>query len=186
MNILETAETTTTIIMVTLMPIGKHRIFFANDYIEIEQKMRFERASANIDLASMQNLADSQFKVRFVKEYFDDKTKREFEDPRRDTLFENPSNRRKTDNPNQRNFEITIHQQELQFSKLYALYMREAQPIEFSFSIDLDLYRDQFRYLGSAMNGVESYLLNDIRDSQNFGCKFKIQTYFFGAFIGDG
>lgn len=185
MNILETTETTTTTIMVTLMPIGKHRLFFANDYIEIEQQMRFERASANIDLASMQNLADSQFKVRFVKEYFEDKTKTEFDDPRRDTLFENPSNKKKTDNPNQRNFEITIYQQELQFSKLYALYMREAQPIEFSFGIDLDLYRDQFRYLGSNTNGVENYLLNDIRDSHNYGCKFKIQCYFLSAYFGD-
>jgi hypothetical protein len=129
MSILETAETTTTIIMVTLMPIGKHRIFFAKDFIEIEQEMRFERASANIDLASMQNLADSKFKVRFVKEYFDDNSKKEFEDPLRDTLFENPSNKKRTDNPNQRNFEITIHQQELQFSKLYTLYMREAHEL---------------------------------------------------------
>jgi hypothetical protein len=185
MNILEATETTTTTIMVTLMPIGKHCIFFANDYIEIEQKMRFERASANIDLASMQNLADSQFKVRFVKEYFDDKTEKEFEDLIRNTLFENPSNKKKTDNPNQRNFEITIYQQELQFSKLYALYMREAQPVEFSFSINLDLYRDQFRYLGSAINGVETYLLNDIRDSNNYGCKFKIQCYFLSAYFGD-
>ena len=184
MKILDARETTTSTVWVTLAPTGKHCIAFGPDFVEIGQEMWFASASVNIDLASMQTLADSKFKVNFVKEYFEDDVRKDLEGLQINTLFENSSKSKDTNHSNRRNFEITIYQKELQFSKLYELYMKEARIGQFTFSIDLDLYRDEFRYLGNAADGVENYLLNDIRDTSNFGCKFKIKCYYLGTFFG--
>jgi len=184
MKILDARQTTTSTIWLTLAPTGKHCIAFGPDFVEIEQEMRFASASVNIDLASMQSLAESKFKVNFVKEYFEEKVRQELEGAQVNTLFENPSKNKNIHDPSRRNFKITIFQKELQFSKLYDLYMKEVQPSQFTFSIDLNLYRDELRYLGNAADGVENYLLNDIRDGANFGCKFKIKCYYLGAFFG--
>ena len=182
MKILDARQTTTSAVFINLAPIGQPYISFGSDFVEINQEMKFASASANIDLASMQSLTDSKFNVTLVKTYFEEKFREELEEMQVDLLFENPSKNKNVD-LNRRNFAITIYQQELQFSKVYDLYMKGSRLDQFHFSVNLDLYRDELRYLGNAADGTENYLLNDIRDNQNFGCKFKIQTYFFEAFI---
>jgi hypothetical protein len=61
--------------------------------------------------------------------------------------------------------------------------MKDVRMGRFTFSIDLDLYRENFKYLGNDSDGRENYLLNDIRDDKNFGCIFKIKSYNLGAFF---
>ena len=69
MSILDVAQTTTTMVTFTFSPTEKHYIFFGNDYVEVQQELRFEYSSVNIDLASMQSIKESQFLVRFVRDY---------------------------------------------------------------------------------------------------------------------
>ena len=181
MNILDIPQTTTSIVTFTFSPTERHYFFYGNDYVEIQQELRFEKSTVNIDLASMQNMVDSQFLVRFVRDYEAPEKDSLTLNERVDTMFENPSKNKVVSDANVRNFEIKLFLQEQQFNKIYDLYLARIPPGIFTCSINLDLYRDGFKFLGKDADGFEGYLLNDIRDKENFGCKFKISSFLFGA-----
>jgi len=182
MNILDMAQTTTTMVTFTFSPTEKHYIFFGNDYVEVQQELRFEHSSVNIDLARMQSIKESQFLVRFVRDYEVLDKDSPILTERVDTMFENPSKNKVMSDVNTRNFELKLFLQEQQFNKIYDLYLAKITPGIFTCVVNLDLYRDSFKYLGKTPDGVESYLLNDIRDKDNFGAKFKIASFLFGAY----
>lgn len=165
----------------TFSPTQRHYIFFGNDYVEVQQELRFEYSSINIDSASMQSIKESQFLVRFVRDYEELDKDSLILAERVDTMFENQSKNKVMSDANIRNFEMKLFLQEQQFNKIYDLYLAKVTPAIFTCVVNLDLYRDSFKYLGKTVDGVESYLLNDIRDKDHFGCKFKIASFLFEA-----
>jgi hypothetical protein len=181
MNILDVTQTTTAMVTFTFSPTQRHYIFFGNDYVEVQQELRFEYSSINIDSASMQSIKESQFLVRFVRDYEELDKDSLILAERVDTMFENQSKNKVMSDANIRNFEMKLFLQEQQFNKIYDLYLAKVTPAIFTCVVNLDLYRDSFKYLGKTVDGVESYLLNDIRDKDHFGCKFKIASFLFEA-----
>ena len=129
----------------------------------------------------MQSIKESQILVRFVRDYEELDKDSPILAERVDTMFENPSKNKVMSDTNIRNFEMKLFLQEQQFNKIYDLYLTKVTPAIFTCVVNLDLYRDSSKYLGKTADGVESYLLNDIRDKDHFGCKFKIASFLFGA-----
>ena len=181
MNIMDTPQTTTSVVTFTFSPTERHYFFCGNDYVEIQQELKFEKSSVNLDLASMQSVKDSQFLVRFVRDYEVLEKDSPIVSERVDMMLENPSKNKELSDANLRNFEIKLFLQEQQFNKIYDLYLARIPPGIFTCAVNLNLYKDSFKYLGKTPDGVESYLLNDIRDKDNFGCKFMISNFLFGA-----
>jgi hypothetical protein len=183
MKILDVVESTTQEITLTLSSVESHYVFFGEGLIDIQQEVNYSHASVNLDLASMHSLKESYFLIRFIRAYGVVDKSLGLIDYEVNTIFEKPSGIKKMNDVHPRNFEIQIYLDESRFDKLYALYLSKNRPGLFYLHINLDLYRDSFKYLGKSVDGTENYLINDIRDKQNFGCNFKIARYFFGALV---
>ena len=108
----------------------------------------------------MQSVKDSQFLVRFVRDYEVLEKDSPIVSERVDMMLENPSKNKELSDANLRNFEIKLFLQEQQFNKIYDLYLAKITPGIFTCVVNLDLYRDSFKYLGKTPDGVEGYLLS--------------------------